>query len=150
MPQAQRRKLEQERAAHAYFCASDAKAKLNEKYKEYVGWVKKLPAMISTNGLGQAMAFLAAKAKTKNNAPNTSTVEGMVYVAIESWLIRSGKPYSNPLDDEVDVKPVWKLLYRIIHRDSVTYRYATAEAMAYLAWLKSLSDSLLEKKEEDS
>jgi CRISPR-associated protein Cmr5 len=146
-----RRKLEQERAADAYKKARQAQKSLKE-YKEYVGLVKKLPAMISTNGLGQTLAFLAAQAKLlPSGAPNNSNVEGMLYWHVESWLTRAGDPkgpYEQKAGNEDQDRPPRKLLYRIINGDSVVYRRATAEAMAYLAWLKPLADGLLEKEQK--
>ena len=55
-----RTKLEQGRAAYAYNAAKDGKNKLGNKDSEYKSYVKKLPMLIKTNGLGAAMSFCFA------------------------------------------------------------------------------------------
>lgn len=103
--------------------------------------------MIHTNGLGQALAFLAAKAGTKEGHVDRGTPHGLLYTQLEKWLTtipepgeRFRAPYTAPVRDESN-QPT-RLIYRIACGDSATYRRATAETLAFLNWLKSLADAL--------
>lgn len=153
------RKLEQKRAEQAWQCAGEAKKKGADFLERYAGLVKKLPALISTNGLGQTLAFLAAKAKTKEitGQPSRKEIdrdkeEGLLYHHLERWLtwkpvseeIYKG-PYAEKVQNEPDDEPT-RLLYRIARSDSTVYRRATMEALAFISWLKPFADALQEKK----
>jgi CRISPR-associated protein Cmr5 len=149
--------LEQLRAKAAWECATAAKSKNPRAYKEYVNQVKKLPSLIMTNGLGQTLAFLAAKAKTKEDERtkqktiDTGKTEGLLYTHIEGWLTRTsqeGEPYRAPYSEALNgegAEPA-RLLFRIARADSATYRRATTEALAFCSWLKSCADALQESK----
>ncbi len=56
------RTLEHGRAQFAYECAKEG-SKI-EKRKEYKSYVKKIPMLIKTNGLGAALAFMLSKGGT--------------------------------------------------------------------------------------
>ncbi len=103
--------------------------------------------MIHTNGLGQALAFLAAKAGTKAGGIDQENPHGVLYTQLEQWLTRTPEPdgpfrapYTTSVPDE-NGQPT-RLIYRIACGDSATYRQATAETLAFLNWLKSLADAL--------
>lgn len=136
--------LEQIRARHAWDCALEAKQKVTP-YKSYQGLVKKLPAMIQTNGLGQALAYLASRVK-KDGQGNiqSNTAERLLYLHIEKWLTRTAMPegpYVKPGSGEKPGEP-FKALYRLTRQDSVLYRQATREALALSGWLKSFADAV--------
>lgn len=144
--------LDQKRAKYAWECGKAAQKEGQEFLERYAGLVKKLPALISTNGLGQTLAFLAAKAKTKEikekgssrRVIDTAKEEGLLYHHLEEWLTRERDPrgpYTQKAPGEPDGEPT-KLLYRIACGDSTTYRRATAEALAFINWLKSFADAL--------
>ena len=143
-------KLEQFRAKEAWSCAKEAKEKFGSNYKEYISLVKKLPALISTNGLGQTLAFLAAKGGTEGGRIKKGNPDGLLYRQIEAWLIREqqrGEPYRSPYGDikkgaEGEVAP---LLFCIGKSNSTVYRRATREAIAFSSWLRSFADALHEK-----
>jgi CRISPR-associated protein Cmr5 len=121
---------EQERAARAWEYVGAVQGKSFEG--EYCGWVKKLPALVLTNGLGQTLAFLLAKGKNKQNAPQTLYDHLSVWVMSE---VAHGQPDS--------------LLQWIMRKDSPTYRRATTEALAFIVWLKRFAEATLKAKEPD-
>ena len=57
-------KLEKGRAEYAYNCVKEV---INKGFeKEYKSYVKSLPQMILSNGLGQTLAFIQAKSEPDN------------------------------------------------------------------------------------
>lgn len=54
--------IEQGRAAFAYNCVNEVKNYVN-KNKEYKAYVRKIPMMIKTNGLGATFAYVQSKMK---------------------------------------------------------------------------------------
>jgi len=125
-----RTKLEQGRAAFAYQRAEDG-AKLDKK-KEYKSYVKKMPMLIQTNGLGAAIAFAFAKG-SKDSQPNLQNPWGLLYSQIEEWLKERGF--------KIDQNKLAKWLTSI---ESPEYRRATIEVLALLNWLKRFADALIE------
>lgn len=131
--QPNRNALEQGRAEFAYRRAEKARdnASIKEDYKSYV---KKIPMLIKTNGLGATLAYVKSKAKT-GDAYNT------IYQDISDWLVKQGLIEKNE-----------ELLKVIIQKDSPEYRRITIEVLAFLNWLKRFADGLIqvqkpEKKE---
>ncbi len=151
-------KLEQFRAAEAWRAAKKAKEKFPNTYKEYISLVKKLPALISTNGLGQTLAFLAAKGGTKNGKIDDGKPDGLLYRQLEAWLTRpeqkengaeQREPYHSPygrfLQECGADREVAPLLCCIGKSNSTVYRRATREAIAFASWLRSFADALSEQ-----
>jgi CRISPR-associated protein Cmr5 len=122
--------LEQQRATKAWEAVSQVKEDpRNTKHqKEYDSWVKKVPVLILTNGLGQTLAFLKSKSDREKE---------LLYEHLSVWLKTqmSWSPQSQQKPD---------LLERLIHESSANYRRATIEALAFLNWLKRFADALLE------
>lgn len=106
--------LQQRRASSAYQQVES----LNDKSHkgEYGSLVRGLPAMIQTDGLGQTLAFMQAKGKPQHKD---------AYRHLQEWL--SKKEQFNFTGD---------LLQWLLRQDTNTYRQVTAEALAYLVWLK--------------
>lgn len=127
--------LEQGRAAKAYRFA-EAGAKLSKK-KEYKSYVKKLPMLIKTNGLGAAMAFIFAKG-SKNGLPKTSEPWGLIYSQIEEWLMEDEKCKRNLIKVEKN-----RLAYSLTLMDSYTYRAVTIEVLALLTWVRRFAEALI-------
>ncbi len=87
---------------------------------------RRIPAQIQTNGLGQTLAFLRSKGKGQLYSEHQS-----VYNDLSAWVtMQMGWPDSD-------------LLSKILVNDSSTYRRATAEALAYLTWLKRFAEAEL-------
>jgi len=122
--------LEQGRASEAYKYVLEAKEKLGNKEKEYKSYVKKLPVMIKTNGLGQTLAFIKAKNDTY----------ALIYKQLEDWLKKCPNSVINGDD----------LVKAVISLDSKEYRLATAEALSLLSWLRRFADGLIEGEGGDS
>jgi len=134
-----RTKLEQGRAAYAYECAEKG-AKLTKK-KEYKSYVKKLPMLIKTNGLGAAIAFTFAKGSKAGN-PEETDPWGLLYRQIEEWLRKDEKKLINFQPNEL-AKELTKI-------DSAPYRAVTVEVLAFLNWLKRFADALIDGEASDT
>jgi CRISPR-associated protein Cmr5 len=123
---------EQKRAARAW---ADISAAKGEDYEgRYGAEAKKLPALVLTNGLGQALAFLRAKNKPQHKA---------LYKHISTWV--TAQTYAIEGDDQ--------LLERLIgavpgcESSSDVYRRATTETLAFINWLKRFAEAELKIEE---
>lgn len=124
--------LQQRRAANAYNRVYEIKSLRDEKIKkEYGSLVRGLPAMILTDGLGQALAFLLAKAKGETNA------HSYAYNHLSSWVCAWARQ-----DPNTD------LLQLVLARSTSEYRQYTNEALAYLHWLKRFVEAANLKNDE--
>jgi CRISPR-associated protein Cmr5 len=123
--------LQQRRATDAYNKVEQIKALKDEKTKkEYGSLVRGLPAMILTDGLGQALAFLRAKAGGEINAHHYA------YNHLSSWVSAwSGNEGKD-------------LLELVLSKSTNEYRQYTNEALAYLHWLKRFVESANLKSDE--
>ncbi len=135
----QRTTLEQGRAAFAYKCAEGG-AKFN-KNKEYKSYVKKMPMLIKTNGLGAAIAFALAKG-SKDGKPDANNAWGLLYTQIEDWLKQDSKELSQKLKEK-------SLAEVLIQTDSSVYRAVTVEVLALLAWTKRFAEALIDGEPQD-
>ncbi len=113
----------------------DLENRLSELLKEerarkfraaYGRQARRIPAQIQTNGLGQTLAFLRSKGKGQHDKEHQA-----VYNDLSEWV--TGQMGWSGSD----------LLSKILESDSATYRRATAEAIAYLIWLKRLAEAEL-------
>ncbi len=119
--------LEQGRAAAAYGYVKDAVGQLGDKRKkEYKSYVKKLPVMIKTNGLGQTLAFIKAKG---------SDAYSKIYEQLKDWLSRCPNPIIGGGSDLVEA---------VINLDSGEYRAATSETLSLLKWMRRFADGMIE------
>ena len=119
--QSRRQTTEQRRAAEAWKAVSEVERGEQGKYST---WVRKLPALIQSNGLGSAMAFLYVK--------NPS-----LYRHVSRWVTEHLNHQGGDLLD-------------LIRRASAEeYRRATAEAIVYAGWLKRYVEGLGWKTEEE-
>jgi CRISPR-associated protein Cmr5 len=107
--------LSQRRAKHAWKIVEEQS---RPGFDEFADQAKKLPMRILTSGLGQSLAFLRAKKK----APE-------LLRALTCWM----QDYQKGTPDD--------LLERVIQGDSDFQRLATAECLAYLAWLVRFADA---------
>lgn len=119
-----RKTLEQNRAAHAL----DKIEKVKTSQKEYGSRARSLPAMIQTNGLGQTLAFLAAKGENDANKAETQ-----LYNHLTGWLnLRIAKTKTEDAQD---------FLAWLVKQNSEVYRRATTEALAYSMWLRRFAEA---------
>jgi len=108
---------DQKLAAYAADCISTVK---KEDQAEFKSLVRNFPALVMSNGLGQALAFLKAKGKPAHKE---------LYKFVSAWV------------SAVYGKKGGDLLTLIIENDSLKYRRATQEAMAIAGWLKRFAEA---------
>ena len=100
----------------------------SKQQKEYKSYVKKIPMMILTNGLGATFAFIYSK-KKKSEA----------YELIDKQVLKWFK-----LDEKED------LVKWIIDQESQEYRATTNEVLALFNWLKRFADGMIEEGSDES
>ncbi|BBM69949.1 type III-B CRISPR module-associated protein Cmr5 [Rhodothermus marinus] len=128
--------LEQKRAERAWTCVQEVLSQAQnledpESFKKkYNSLARKVPMLVLTNGLGQTLAFL--KAKGKNDPANEHTV---LFRHLSNWVVSQVAP--SPTASNGD------LLQWVLENDSVAYRRATTEALAFLTWLKRFAEAEL-------
>ncbi|NWF75601.1 MAG: type III-B CRISPR module-associated protein Cmr5 [Nitrospirae bacterium] len=124
--------IEHERAKEAWSCVDYVNTEERDTFKkEYRSVVMKTPTMIITNGLGQTLAFLKSKGKNDANKP-----EEKLYKDIEGWL-----------NKRVQWNAKGELMEKVISLPNDKFRYATAEALSFLSWMKRFADAVLPKEE---
>ncbi len=129
----QQRFLEQERAAAAWECVQRAKECGDEFAKGYGRLARSAPADIQTNGLGQTIAFLRARG-SKKGEPKPDDPHWQLQEDLSRWVMK-----------RLQCSHEKGLLGWIMARGTSTddYRRATAEAMAFLVWLKRFAEAEL-------
>ncbi|MFQ3568279.1 MAG: type III-B CRISPR module-associated protein Cmr5 [Aggregatilineales bacterium] len=124
---ARQQTLQQRRASSAYQQVESVGAKSHKS--EYGSLIRGLPAMIQTDGLGQSLAFLLAKGKPHHKE---------AYQHLQEWLSQEEQFGFNG-----------GLLQWLLEQDTSTYRQVTAEALAYLVWLKRFVEAKGWKAKDD-
>lgn len=116
----QQQTLQQKRAAHAWACIEKVPAGVQKKYGSLV---RGLPSLIQSDGLGQTLAFLKAKAGGKQDKEHM-----VAYNHVAAWM-----------QQELGVQG--DFLEWLLKQSSTDYRRATAEVLAYLNWLKRFAEA---------
>ena len=133
------RGIEQRRAISAYRYAEEAVEKLggnkSNNSARYKSYVKKIPALIKTNGLGAAYAFIKPK-KSKDN----TDAYALIYNQTGEWLREC---YGDTFARDKD------LVKCLISLPSVEYRTITVEVLALFNWLRRFAEGLIEGVAED-
>lgn len=150
--------IQQQRAAYAMKRVLDAAndASIHSEYKSYAS---SLPAMIHTNGLGQAAAFFRSKSAFDKEQSRRSTKEKtyfLLYQTLSDWLCGQGstitpmpkQPYSKPHKDK-PAENYQDMLEGITHEDMHAYRLAQAEAQALMDWIKKFAKAFMVDKSND-
>ncbi len=132
--------LDQRRARHAWKAVERAsRLKRKENAKEFAQEAKRLPVRIKTAGLGQALAFLNAKAKS-----DTTKGGGRLLQELGEWLLtRRGLAPRPQGTNDCDA-----VIRAIIAGNADLLRRATEEALLYLQWLTRFSEAELDTGEE--
>ncbi len=126
--------LEQKRASHAWKAVKDVKEHHKDFEEKYKPIAAGSPADIQINGLGQTLAFWLAKANSKKPKPQYKAI----YEHVSSWI-------KEQLKKEIVAMPNSDLLEWLISNATTDqYRRVTAEASAYLVWLKRFAEGHLE------
>jgi CRISPR-associated protein Cmr5 len=124
------RSLEQKRTQAAWASVAEVKGKAWQK--DYRQLALSAPALIQTNGLGQALAFWRVKSKGENGKGFDQ-----LYKDVAEW---TGKSVKNDKKD---------LLLWIIEDAPVSeYRRATTEAIAFLSWVKRFAEAELQEPQQ--
>jgi CRISPR-associated protein Cmr5 len=146
--------IEQGRATFAYNCAKAAKyggaendnllwkrnpnmpeGKDAPEAKEYKSYVKKIPMMIKTNGLGATLAFIKSKPK--------KLAYKLIYEQLKEWFLKDAQKYLMP-----ELKSDNDLVAVVIALESTQYRAVTVEVMALFGWLRRFAEGLIEGEAE--
>ncbi|GAK61616.1 CRISPR-associated protein, Cmr5 family [Candidatus Vecturithrix granuli] len=109
---------------------------ISEKYgKEYKSYVKKIPMLIKTNGLGATFAFVFSKADEKS--PYT-----LIYQQTKEWLKHDPKGL-------MQFSEKTELAQELVQRNSAEYRAITIEVLAFFTWLRRFAEGLIEGEVEE-
>lgn len=133
--------IEQGRAKFAYECAVEGSKQNKDKKVDgaYKSYVKKIPMLIKTNGLGAAFAFI--KSKMKNDKDKKEFAYHLVYMQTAIWF-KEHRSYLLPeLTNENN------LVDEIIKLNSNQYRAVTNEVLALFNWLRRFAEGLIEADE---
>ena len=125
------KKLNQERAEFALKKVKNIKDSKNIEASvkdKYASNVKRLPALIITNGLIPTLAFLKSKEEIKP-----------LYDTMNEWLKEKGFSNNN-YDDALEY---------LLTCDFFTLRLATMEAMAFANWLKRMVEIEIKGENKD-
>ena len=127
------RTLEQNRAQAAWDAVQAVKGKDYEK--EYRQLARSAPAEIQTNGLGQVLSFWRAKG-SKGGRPRDGgdNAHWKLQEHVSKWVM-----------GQLQTRHPTDLMGWIMDEKTTSdqYRQATAEAMAFLMWLKRFAEAEL-------
>ena len=118
--------LDQRRAQHAWGAVTRLKQMEPEHVREYAREAKKLPTRIVAAGLGQALAFILAKAKDKKRNLK------QLHDDLTDWVLTK-RPMA--------ATRTGSLLQSVVHGNSDFLRRATDETLAYLLWLNRFAEA---------
>lgn len=126
--------IENGRAKYAYtridkYVGKDPASELAKNYRSYI---KKLPSIIKTNGLGEAMAFYYSQKK--------GSAYFQIYRDIAEWiewqLPSIIDKYANESKDDEFIK-------LLVSMNSNDYRLVTIEVLALLNWMRRFVDGMV-------
>lgn len=124
--------IENGRAKYAFETVNGfVEANLNNDkiIKEYRSYVKKLPAMIQVNGLGQTLAFCYAKGGQYRT----------IYNQIGVWTAQKQPDILNRYSENRNVEFV-KI---VVSMNSNDYRIISNEVLALLDWMRRFADGMI-------
>lgn len=132
------RSKEQERAKAAWACVDNVRKNGRNKDGEsfadkYGSLAQSAPADLQMNGLGQTLAFWRAKGYEKGNPKKGDNEHAHLLADVSKWV---GKQIKG--DENLEL-----LEWIIKEANTNDYRQATAEAMAFLQWLKRFAEAEL-------
>jgi len=113
-----------------------------EYQKKYRAYLRTIPSMILTNGLGATITFIFSK--------NSEEVYNQLGSNIYDWLNKN--TYTSMINLEHKREPKEKLeelMKKIILLNSTEYRAITNEILALFAWLKRFAEGKIEGEEAD-
>lgn len=130
------RTLHSERAKWAWEEVSGVAALKGSIGPQYATLVRKLPARIQINGLGQALAFLFAKSKPDKDRGETGAAR---------LLGQLGRRLTLTLERAPAFRDSRAIMEAIVKMSPDQYRRCTHELMTTAEWLKRFADGFFEK-----
>ncbi len=123
--------LEQQRATDAWACAEMAKRQLDKAYDKYVDLSKSIPALIINSGLMQVLAYLHEKSlDNKTGQPKPDDPHTLIGQHLREALHKR-------FDDlPSDFKGA---MGKLMDVDSLRFQAITAEAFAWLRWMRQMA-----------
>lgn len=120
--------MEQKRAAHAWHCALFAKQRLErgdtrDRFKDYVNAAKGMPALIMNSGLMQVMAYNEGKKEERYKLLSSH---------LREWLNTS---LGTPTEFS-------EFMQHLLNAEPRRYQAITAEAFAWLKWLRQMAPAV--------
>ena len=128
--------IQQQRAKFAMDEVNNLKVLKADEQKEFISYASSLPAMIHTNGLGQAMAFCKVKGKDRVSYKK-------LYELISNWLCAEKQIYEN-CNDSQGKKDV---LTGITNNSMQDYQLAQTETLILMSWVKKFAKAFLAEEE---
>ncbi len=133
------RTFHSERAKWAWEKVSGVAALKGAIGLQYATHVRKLPARLQINGLGQALAFLFAKSKPGKDKIETGAARLLVHLGERLAMTLEPKPH--------DLRDSRAIMEAIVKMSPDQYRRSTHELMTTAEWLKRFADGLFEKED---
>ncbi len=130
--------IAQLRAQYALNKANEIKSKYNNDLnnKNYKSFVAGCPTMILQNGLGQALAFWAAKSKT-----NPEKKEGQILEVIREWFNNDNNPLKLKNTNTKD------FIEKLMQKNQNEFVLIQKETLLMLEWYKRYVNAFLDDKE---
>lgn len=125
--------LEQKRAKKAWEDIRSIASRSEDFKKKYGSLARRVPMLVLTNGLGQTLAYLRSKGKDDQDSEHN-----VLFRHLSDWTMSQVAPNGKDRD----------LLDWVLNASSNAYRQATAEALAYLTWLKRFAEAELPTEED--
>ncbi|MEM7375382.1 MAG: type III-B CRISPR module-associated protein Cmr5 [Bacteroidota bacterium] len=135
------RHLEGGRAACAYEYALAANQLDSSIAKAYKSYVKKIPMLIKTNGLGATFAFVLSK--SNENPKKKDYAYTLIHQQTWDWLQQGHKRYLLDNKKGADLPSV------LIQLHSANYRAVTVEVLSLFSWLRRFAEGLIEGEAEE-
>jgi len=130
--------IAQLRAQYALAKVNQIKIEYNNDLnnKNYKSFVAGCPTMILQNGLGQALAFWAAKSKT-----NPKKKEGQILEVIRGWFNNSNNPLKLENTNTKD------FIEKLMQKNQNDFVLIQKETLLMLEWYKRYANAFLEDRE---
>lgn len=109
---------------------------ININKGDYKSYVRRIPMLIQTNGLGATFAFVKSKSNSKDS-DNKAKAYKVIYDQISEWIRVDEKQI-------IELKENEDLIEKIIQIPSSTYRALTLEILSLFNWLKRFADGMIE------
>jgi len=104
-----------------------------QKQREYRSYLKKMPAMVQVNGLGETLAFYYAKGGAYRE----------IYEQIAEWIQKSMQ-FLITKGNKEEKKEFIEIL---VNMTSPEYRLVTMEVLALLNWMHRFAEGMIDVKE---